>query len=108
MAGSRPQKLDESIDAIVADLRQTLSEAGINVTEWKPALIDARNGVSHAGGAGSLTDAELRAVRDATRMVLTLDILKQLGLPSAALARAAERLKVRYAINHRGTAIYTS
>jgi hypothetical protein len=105
-AGGRPQRLDESIDAIAADLGQTLSEAGINGTDWKLALIEARNGVSHAGGAGGLTDADLRAARDATRVVLSLDVLKHMHLPSAALARAAERLKVRYAINHRETATY--
>ncbi|MBF4562862.1 hypothetical protein ITJ43_12020 [Microbacterium sp. VKM Ac-2870] len=107
-AGGRPQRLDESIDAIAADLGQTLSEAGINLTEWKSALIEARNGVSHAGGAGSLQDAELRAVKDATRVVLSLDILKHMNLPSAALARAAERLKVRHSVRHRGTATYRS
>ncbi len=105
-AGGRPQNLDQSIDALIADLGQTLTRAGVNPTEWKSALIDARNGVSHAGGAGSITDPELRAVRDATRVALSLDVLNQLRLPDAALDRAAERLQVRYGITHRGTAVY--
>lgn len=105
-AGGRPQNLDQSIDALVADLGPTLTRGGVNATEWKSALIDARNGVSHAGGAGNMTDPELRAVRDATRVALSLDVLKQLRLPAAALDRAAERLQVRYGITHRGTAVY--
>jgi hypothetical protein len=94
-AGGRPQKLDESIDAVITDLGESIQEAGMHPSAWKPALLEARNGVSHAGGAVGLTDSELRAVRDATRVVLTLDLLHQVGLPDSALARASERLKVR-------------
>tara|TARA_R110002051_G_scaffold325547_1_gene428780 strand:+ start:45227 stop:46459 length:1233 start_codon:yes stop_codon:yes gene_type:complete len=107
LAEGRPQKLYQSIDSIVADLGETLGEAGINGAEWKAALIAARNGVSHSGGGEGLTDQEMRAVRDATRTALSLVILKQLSLPSAALARAAERLKMRYTINYREQAIYS-
>lgn len=106
-AGGRPQKLEESIDALIADLGQTIHKAGINTSVWKPALLEARNGVSHAGGAGGLVDSELRAVRDATRVVLSLDLLHQFGLPDIALERASDRLKVRYSSGHRATSVYT-
>lgn len=105
-AGGRPQKLDESLDAIIADLGRTLREAGVSPDEWKQALIGVRNGVSHGDGSGEFTDPELRATRDATRVALYLSLLKFLGVTDGAIDRSADRLRVRYGVRHRGTGIY--
>lgn len=85
----------------------------VEVDEWIKLFIKARNGIAHAasglpGGANIWKESELlRSIRDANWIVITLVLLAQLGVPDAAIDRAAERLGTRYGVRHSGTPIFT-
>lgn len=82
----------------------------VSVGAWLPKFKRTRNHIAHGNGGSSSdvwTDgALLRAVRDANRVLLSLAFLTHLGVPDAALERAAERLGNRYAGRHRATGIF--
>lgn len=103
----------QGLQAIIADLGPGLVAATkVDPTEWEDHLAWARNDIAHEGapnsGAGAryVTEEESRAVRDATGILLSLTIAKSIGVPSAVLDRAAERLAVRYSIRHWNTTIF--
>lgn len=85
----------------------------VDVDEWIRLFIKARNGIAHAapglpGGANIWKESELlRSIRDANWTVVTLVLLTQLGVPDAAINRAAERLGTRYGVRHSGTSMFT-
>ncbi|MFT8396013.1 hypothetical protein [Propionibacterium sp.] len=85
----------------------------VEVDEWIKLFLRARNGIAHAapglsGGASIWKESELlRSIRDANWIVITLVLLTQLGVPDAAIGRAAERLGTRYGVRHSGTPIFT-
>jgi|GEM_PF-1546358 len=85
----------------------------VDVDEWIKLFIKARNGIAHAapglsGGANIWKESELlRSIRDANWTVVTLVLLTRLGVPDAAINRAAERLGTRYGVRHSGTSIFT-
>jgi hypothetical protein len=80
--------------------------------EWVDHLYWARNDIAHegapneGGGVQFVTEDESRAVRDATRIIVTLTLAKHIGVPEPVLARAAERLGVRYGTSHLQTTIF--
>jgi hypothetical protein len=53
-------------------------------------------------------EQESRALRDATKVILSLATLAHLGVPDPVLSRASERLGVRYGVRHVDSAIYAS
>ncbi|WP_448389754.1 HEPN domain-containing protein [Microbacterium aurum] len=82
----------------------------VSVADWLPKFKRTRNHIAHGTG-GSASDvwtdtALLRAVRDANRVLLSLAFLTHLGVPDAALERAAERLGNRYSGRHRTAGIF--
>lgn len=85
----------------------------VEVDVWIKLFLKARNGIAHAvpglpGGASIWKESELlRSIRDANWIVITLALLTQLGVPDAAIDRAAERLGTRYGVRHSGTPIFT-
>lgn len=85
----------------------------VDMDEWIKLFIKARNGIAHAapglsGGANIWKESELlRSIRDANWTVVTLVLLTRLGVPDAAINRAAERLGTRYGVRHSGTSIFT-
>ena len=101
------------LSAIAAYLGTDLVRAAmIDQSEWGDHLLWARNDIAHEGapndraGARFVTDEESRAVRDATRILVTLTLAKHIGGPDAVLSRAAERLGVRYGTRHLDTTIF--
>ena len=89
-----------------------MQAAKIDADEWGDHLLWARNDIAHQGapdasrGSQYVTEAESRAVRDATRILVTLTIAQHIGVPTTVLERAAERLGVRYSVRHWGTSIF--
>ncbi|MFT4157336.1 MAG: hypothetical protein QM630_05320 [Microbacterium sp.] len=87
-----------------------LANTRVSIDDWLPKFKRTRNHIAHGNG-GSTSDvwtdsALLRAVRDANRVLLSLAFLAHLGVPAAALQRAAERMGNRYAGRHRSTGIF--
>lgn len=74
--------------------------------DWQNHFAWARNDIAHEGapnetrGDQFVSETESRALRDATKIILTCAILKHLGVPTRALLRSAERLGNRYANRH--------
>lgn len=87
-----------------------LANTRVSIDDWLPKFKRTRNHIAHGNG-GTASDvwsdgALLRAVRDANRVLLSLAFLNHLGVPDAALERAAERLGNRYAGHHRATGVF--
>lgn len=83
-------------------------KARLSTKEWTEQITKARNTIAHAG-SGDIWENSflLSSILDANWIVLTLVILKYLGVPDPAIDRAAERLGIRYkALNH-GVEIFT-
>jgi len=84
----------------------------VDAEEWGNHLLWARNDIAHQGapnasrGAQYVTEAESRAVRDATRILATLTLAQHIGVPPRVLGRAAERLGMRYSVRHWSTSIF--
>ncbi|MBX3193859.1 MAG: hypothetical protein KF727_02005 [Microbacteriaceae bacterium] len=102
------------MQALIDDLGPALMSATkVDASEWLDHLVWVRNDIAHEGapnntrGTRYVDEAESRAVRDATRMLVTLVIVKSLGVPAAVLARAADRFGVRYGPRHWRTTIFT-
>lgn len=103
----------QCLQAIIGYLGATVVTATkVDPTEWEDHLVWARNDIAHEGAPNStagdrfVTDDESRAVRDATRILVSLTIAKSIGVPSTVLDRASERLAVRYSTRHWGTTIF--
>lgn len=90
----------------------TMRATGINPTEWESHAMWARNDISHEGapndenGQRYVTPAESKAVRDATRIIVGLNLVSLLGLNPAARTLAAQRLEVKYGVRHGTTSIF--
>jgi hypothetical protein len=87
-----------------------IANSRVSTADWLPKFKRTRNHIAHGNG-GSVSDVwtdkeTLRAVRDANRLLLSLAFLTHLGVPEAALERAAERLGNRYSGQHRSTGIF--
>ena len=110
---ARRPRYEEYVNAIVNDIdANVFARSWVDAAEWREHLLWARNDIAHEGAPNSqtghryVTDAESRAVRDASRIVLTLAMLKYLDIPFSALELAADRLGVRYGPRHIGTSIF--
>jgi hypothetical protein len=87
-----------------------IANSRVSTADWLPKFKRTRNHIAHGNG-GSVSDVwtdkeTLLAVRDANRLLLSLAFLTHLGVPEAALERAAERLGNRYGGQHRSTGIF--
>lgn len=109
----RRTRYDEYVSALLDSLQPGhLTATRINLVNWKAALHTARNDIAHEGAPNPANPAlfvdeqESRALRDATRVILSLATLAHLDVPDPALSRAAERLGVRYGVRHVDSAIY--
>ncbi|MFF2485137.1 hypothetical protein ACFVSU_01950 [Microbacterium sp. NPDC058062] len=103
----------QGLQAIVDYLGSgVIAAAKVDPREWQDHLVWARNDIAHEGAPDSLagdrfvTDEESRAVRDATRVLVSLTIAKAIGVPNSVLDRAAERFGVRYGPRHWSTTIF--
>ncbi|MFK4113797.1 hypothetical protein ACI2K6_04145 [Microbacterium sp. NPDC006705] len=110
---ARPTHYRDVLRKIVAGLGMGIVQAAkVDAEDWGNHLLWARNDIAHQGapdasrGSHYVTDAESRAVRDATRILTTLTLAQHIGVPANALARAAERLGVRYSVRHGDTSIF--
>jgi hypothetical protein len=111
---ARRARYEEYVGALIDSLQPAhLTQTRINLTNWKAALLAARNDIAHEGAPNPtnsllfVDEQELRALRDATRVILSLATLVHLGVPDPVLSRASERLGVRYRVRHVNSAIYT-
>ncbi|WP_285117331.1 hypothetical protein [Leifsonia sp. fls2-241-R2A-40a] len=104
--------LGDHLRAMLDDLGDHVSEARIARDVLVTLALRARNQIAHEGaprGQGAkdaMTDAELRAVRDATRLLLTLSVCKAAGVPAAALSLTGRQLGSRYAQAHKQSGIF--
>ncbi|RWR22875.1 hypothetical protein D8Y23_01445 [Microbacterium enclense] len=110
---ARRTRYEEYVGALIESLQpEHLAHTKINLANWTAALHSARNDIAHEGAPNPanpvlFVDAqESRALRDATRVILTLATLAHLGVPDPVLSRASERLGVRYGVRHVDSAIY--
>lgn len=101
------------LQAIISYLGpRVVTATKVNPGEWEDHLVWARNDIAHEGAPDSsagerfVSDDESRAVRDATRILVSLTMAKSIGVPATVLDRAAERLAVRYSTRHWGTTIF--
>ncbi|SFH43170.1 hypothetical protein SAMN05216274_10568 [Cryobacterium levicorallinum] len=98
-------KVEQLIRQVDDDVWQ---RARVSVKEWTKQFLKARNAIAHAASSGIWEDGVLlRGIRDANWIVLTLVILTHVGIPDAAIDRAAERLGTRYGPRYRDIEIFT-
>jgi len=104
---SRRTRYEEYVEAAIASLpAEVLVKTQINLANWRVALFAARNDIAHEGAPNPVNavlfvnESESRALRDATRVILTLLTLAHLSIPAAVLVNAADRLGVRYRVRH--------
>lgn len=109
----RRTRYEEYVSALVDSLQPGhLAHTKINLANWKAALHAARNDIAHEGAPNPanpilfVDEQESRALRDATRVILSLATLAHLDVPDSVLSRAAERLGGRYGVRHVDSAIY--
>ena len=99
------------VDLLLAGLNAVaLANSRVSIADWLGKFMKTRNDIAHGNG-GFASDvwtdsALLRAVRDANRVLLSIAFLTHLGVPDAAVERAAERLGNRYSGSHRSTGIF--
>ncbi|UIP57157.1 hypothetical protein DSM26151_00100 [Agromyces marinus] len=112
-ADTRRTTFRSKVRLLLATVSDTaVGNSRVAVEEWLPRFIETRNSIAHGSNdtrpsRSIWTDsALLRAVRDANRVLLSLAFLAHLGVPDAALERAAERLGNRYGGRHRPTGIF--
>jgi len=110
---ARRTRYEEYVGALIDSLQPGhLADTKINLANWQAALHAARNDIAHEGAPNPanptlfVDERESRALRDATRVILTLATLTELGVPDQVLSRASERLGVRYGVRHIESAIY--
>lgn len=110
---ARPTHYRDVLRMIAAGLGTRIVQvAKVDADEWGDHLLWARNDIAHQGapnvsrGSQYVTEAESRAVRDATRILTTLTLAQHIGVPPRVLERAAERLGVRYSGRHWTTSIF--
>ncbi len=111
---ARRTRFEEYVDALIDSLQPAhITQTRINLANWKLALHAARNDIAHEGAPNPanpvlfVDEQESRALRDATRVILSLATLAHLDVPESVLNRAAERLGVRYGVRHVESAIYS-
>ena len=93
-------KVEQLVRQIDDDLWQ---QARVSIEEWTKQFLKARNTIAHAVSSDIWENGVLlHAIRDANWIVLTLVILKYLGVPDPAIGLAAERLGTRYGVSYRG------
>lgn len=98
-------KVEQLIRQVDDDVWQ---RARVSVEEWTKQFLKARNAIAHGASSGIWEDdVLLRGIRDANWIVLTLVILTHVGIPDAAIDRAAERLGTRYSPRYRDIEIFT-
>ncbi|TFD12610.1 hypothetical protein E3T26_10900 [Cryobacterium sp. TMT1-21] len=98
-------KVEQLIRQVDDDVWQ---RARLSIEEWTKQFLKARNTIAHAVSSGIWDDGVLlRGIRDANWIVLTLVILTHVGIPDAAIDRAAERLGARYSSRYRDLEIFT-
>jgi hypothetical protein len=109
----RRTRYEEYVGALLDSLQPGhMTATKINLANWKAALHVARNDIAHEGAPNPanpvlfVDEQESRALRDATRVILSLATLAHLDVPDPVLSRAAERLGVRYGVRHVDSAIY--
>lgn len=112
---ARRTRYEEYVGALIDSLQPAhLAHTKINLANWKAALHAARNDIAHEGAPNPanpvlfVDEQESRALRDATKVILSLATLAHLGVPDPVLSRASERLGVRYGVRHVDSAIYAS
>lgn len=110
---ARPTHYRDVLRMIAAGLGTGIVQAAkVDADEWGDHLLWARNDIAHQGapnafrGSQYVTEAESRAVRDATRVLTTLTLAQHIGVPASVLDRAAERFGVRYSVRHWDTSIF--
>lgn len=111
-AAPRP-RFKEYAERVVGLMPDTArNQAKINLNTSRDRLFHSRNDIAHEGasndqsGSRYVTEVDLRAVRDANRVILSLALLAELRVPEAALNRAAERLGIRYAGRHPSSGVF--
>lgn len=110
---ARRTRYEEYVGALIDSLPSAhLTQTKINPANWKVALHAARNDIAHEGAPNPtnpvlfVDEQESRALRDATRVILSLAVLAHLDVPDPVMSRASERLGVRYGVRHVDSAIY--
>lgn len=110
---ARRTRYEEYVGALIDSLQPVhLTQTRINLANWKAMLHAARNDIAHEGAPNPanpvlfVDEQESCALRDATRVILSLATLAHLGVPDPVLRRASERLGVRYGVRHVDSAVY--
>lgn len=110
---SKRTRYEEYVEAILKSFSsEVLQKTKINLDNWMDALFAARNDIAHEGAPNPnnsklfVNDLEARALRDATRVIMSLAVLSHLEVPDEVLSRAADRLGNRYYVRHTATKIY--
>ena len=113
--GQADANLRTCLQTLVGNLGdETMRRAGIDPIEWEQHTMWARNDISHEGapndeaGERYVTPAESKAVRDATHMIVGLNLASMLGLHPNATRLAAQCLETKYGIRHGSTSIFAA
>jgi hypothetical protein len=110
---TRGPSFRERTAALAAKLPSAIiTLAGINLDIWIGQIIAARNDVAHEGASDDeandfVNGAELRAMRDASRIMIALLLAQRLGVTDKALQLAARQLQARYLQYHRSSLVFS-